>query len=66
MVKCTECNKKLSILSGYKHPIKGKKYPVCGHCFEVANTEVMRNRDQVLNEMTIIDEKRPNYFPITA
>ena len=33
MVKCEECNKKLSILQGYRHPALGKRFLVCGNCF---------------------------------
>jgi hypothetical protein len=33
MVKCEECNKKLSILQGYRHPALGKSFLVCGSCF---------------------------------
>ena len=34
MVKCEECDKKLSILQGYRHPALGKRSLVCGNCFD--------------------------------
>lgn len=39
-MNCAECGKKLGILSGYKHPVKGKKYAVCGDCFNTIDDSV--------------------------
>jgi len=33
MVKCKECDKKLSICEGYPHPALGKRFLVCRNCF---------------------------------
>jgi hypothetical protein len=35
MVYCEECNKKLGILRGYRHPVLGTRFLVCGKCYEV-------------------------------
>jgi hypothetical protein len=51
MAKCNECGKKLKMLSGFKHPIKGKKYPVCSPCFDNVQEVVRFNREEVLNEV---------------
>ncbi len=50
MKNCNECGKKLKMLDGYKHPIKGKKYLVCSPCFDMVEEEVARNRQQILLE----------------
>ena len=34
MVKCEECGNKLGILQGYRHPALGKRFLVCGNCFD--------------------------------
>jgi hypothetical protein len=34
MVKCEECGKKLGILQGYRHPALGRRFLVCGFCFD--------------------------------
>jgi len=62
-MNCAECETKLGLLSGYKHPIKGKKHIVCGHCFEVVNAEVDKNREQVLIDTGVIDIQS-DYLPI--
>ena len=30
---CYECGKKLRFFEGYRHPIQGKNFLVCGNCF---------------------------------
>jgi hypothetical protein len=34
MVKCEECDKKLGILQGYRHPALGTSFLVCRNCFD--------------------------------
>jgi len=34
MVKCEECDKKLGILQGYRHPVLGKSFLLCRNCFD--------------------------------
>ena len=34
MVDCEECDKKLGIFEGYHHPALGKRFLVCGKCFD--------------------------------
>ena len=63
MAKCVECNKQLGFLSGYKHPIKGKKHIVCSHCLEVVNAEVMKNRDEVTGS---IKDIQTDYYPLST
>jgi len=42
MVKCEECDKKLSIIEGYRHPALGKKFLVCSNCFDKVNEDMQR------------------------
>jgi hypothetical protein len=32
--KCSECDKKLRLFEGYRHPVEGRKKCVCGKCFD--------------------------------
>ena len=66
IMNCKECNSKLGFLGGFKHPIKGRKHIVCNSCFEVANAEVMKNREEVLMEVGQVYDEQPNYFPVVA
>jgi hypothetical protein len=34
MADCEECDKKLGILGGYRHPALGTRFLVCGNCFD--------------------------------
>ena len=34
MVYCEECNTKLGILQGYRHPVLGTRFLVCGNCYD--------------------------------
>ena len=42
MVECEECDKKLGILQGYQHPALGKKFLVCGKCFNKIDSDMGR------------------------
>lgn len=42
MVDCEECDKKLSILEGYRHPALGKRFLVCGCCYDKIETDMKR------------------------
>jgi hypothetical protein len=42
MVNCKECDKKLGILEGYRHPALGTKFLVCGFCFDKVNGDMER------------------------
>jgi hypothetical protein len=33
MADCEECDKKLGIIEGYRHPALGTRFLVCGKCF---------------------------------
>ena len=44
MVDCEECNKKLGILEGYRHPALGKRFLVCGKCFTKVYEDMERWR----------------------
>jgi hypothetical protein len=44
MVKCEECDKKLSILQGYRHPALGKRFLVCRKCFCKIDEDMQRWR----------------------
>jgi hypothetical protein len=34
MVDCEECDKKLGIFEGYRHPALGTRFLVCGRCYD--------------------------------
>ena len=42
MVDCEECDKKLGILEGYRHPALGIKFLVCGKCFNKVDEDMKR------------------------
>ena len=42
MVKCEECDKKLGIMEGYRHPALGVRFLVCGKCFDKINKDMER------------------------
>jgi len=42
MVSCEECDKKLGILEGYRHPALGIKFLVCGKCFNKVDEDMER------------------------
>lgn len=42
MVDCEECNKKLGILEGYRHPALGTRFLVCGKCFDKVDEDMKR------------------------
>jgi len=42
MVNCEECDNKLGILQGYHHPALGKRFLVCGKCFNKIDADMKR------------------------
>jgi len=42
MVDCEECDKKLGILEGYRHPALGTRFLVCGKCFDKIDEDMER------------------------
>jgi hypothetical protein len=40
MKECVECGKKLGIIEGYRHPIRGKDYLLCSSCFDTVSSSV--------------------------
>jgi hypothetical protein len=42
MVDCEECDNKLDILQGYRHPVLGTKFLVCRNCFDKINKDMQR------------------------
>jgi len=42
IVNGKECEKKLCILGGYRHPALGAKFLVCGFCFDKLNEDMER------------------------
>ncbi len=42
MVDCEECDKKLGILEGYRHPALGIRFLVCGKCFDKGYKDMER------------------------
>jgi hypothetical protein len=48
MKKCDECGEELGFLGGYYHPIMGKEYLLCTHCFDIVEKSVIGWREAVL------------------
>ena len=44
MIKCEECSKKLGIIQGYRHPALGKRFLVCGNCFDKVDNSMEKWR----------------------
>jgi uncharacterized protein (DUF1810 family) len=42
MVNCEECDKKLGILKGHRHPALGTRFLVCGKCFNKVYEDMER------------------------
>lgn len=42
MTDCEECDKKLGIFEGYSHPALGKRFLVCGKCFDKVEGDMKR------------------------
>ena len=52
---CKECGKKLTILSRYNHPIRGKKHIICGACYKKLDRVVAQWRTFVFDHPKLID-----------
>jgi hypothetical protein len=42
MVNCEECDKKLGMLQGYRHPALGTRFLVCGKCYDKVYKDMER------------------------
>ena len=42
MVDCEECKKQLHIFEGYRHPVLGTRFPVCGRCYDNVERDMKR------------------------
>ncbi len=42
MVDCEECEKKLGIFEGYRHPALGARFLVCGRCYTKIEQDMRR------------------------
>jgi hypothetical protein len=42
MVDCEECDKKLGIIEGYRHPALGTRFLVCGSCYDKIEKSMKR------------------------
>ena len=40
MKECVECQKKLGIIEGYRHPVLGKDHLLCSTCFDTVSKNV--------------------------
>jgi hypothetical protein len=49
MKLCIECEKKLGIFGGYRHPVYGKNKYVCGDCFTKLDESMEKWREFVLS-----------------
>ena len=48
MKECAECGKKLGIIEGYRHPVRGKYYLLCRNCFNTVSASVEKWKDFIL------------------
>jgi len=55
MVDCEECNKKLGIFEGYRHPALGTRFLVCGRCYDKVERD-MKRWSQFCNSDSFTDE----------
>ena len=51
MKKCYKCGKKLKFWEGYIHPNLGRKFLVCGKCFDKIEKSVKIYRDFIIDEV---------------
>ena len=42
MVDCEECDKKLGLFEGYRHPALGSRFLVCGRCYTKIEHDMVR------------------------
>jgi len=42
MADCEECDKKLGLFEGYRHPALGKRFLVCGRCYDKIERNMKR------------------------
>jgi len=42
MVVCAECEKKLGVFGGFRHPALGTRFLVCGSCFDKVTADMER------------------------
>jgi hypothetical protein len=50
MVYCEECNTKLGILQGYRHPVLGTRFLVCGNCYDEVYGDMERRSTFCLSD----------------
>jgi len=60
MVDCEECDKKLGILQGYHHPALGKRFLVCGECFNKIDEDMRRWSNFCLSDSFDIESLKIN------
>ena len=58
MVYCEECDKKLGIVQRYSHPALGKRFLVCGNCFEKIDKDMERWRTFCLSDSFNVESSR--------
>jgi hypothetical protein len=63
MKECVECQKKLGIIEGYRHPAIGKDYLLCSNCFDTVFESVEKYMEFVSpyigflnNETSTVDD----------
>ena len=45
MKECQECEKKLKIIEGYRHPTLGNNYFLCSKCFDSVSESVNKYKE---------------------
>ncbi|KYK21386.1 hypothetical protein AYK25_08205 [Thermoplasmatales archaeon SM1-50] len=60
MVKCEECDKKLGILQGHRHPALGKRFMVCRKCFCKIDEDMERWRKFYVSNSFKVESSKIN------
>jgi NAD-dependent SIR2 family protein deacetylase len=57
MKECVECQKKLGIIEGYRHPTRGKNYLLCSKCFDTVFESVEKYREFITPYIGFFNKK---------
>jgi hypothetical protein len=57
MKECVECQKKLGVIEGYRHPTMGKEYLLCSSCFDIVFESVEKYRKFVSPYMSFFHKE---------
>jgi hypothetical protein len=58
MVDCEECDKKLGVLEGYRHPALGTRFLVCGSCYDKIERSMKRWSEFCISDPLIAESSK--------